>query len=109
MEDYSEVDKIFDELLVIKNKHRKYINEFKLKVLKLFGNNFSIHKISDKLKFDRKMMREWRNKRASLDLVKNKDKAYKCNRNKRIKKNFNEEKEQIFQIRLSTTEKNINL
>ncbi len=32
MEDYTEEDKLFNELLEIKNKHRKYTIEFKLKV-----------------------------------------------------------------------------
>ena len=77
----------------IKNKHQKYTIEFKLKVLKLLDNNVSIHKISDKLKIDRKNIRDLRDKRVALSNVQNKDKVFRCNRKTGLKKNFTDEEE----------------
>jgi biotin operon repressor len=93
MEEYTEEDKLFNELIEIKNKHRKYTIEFKLKVLKLLDNNVSIHKISDKLNIDRKIIRDWRDKRVALNNVQHKDKAFRCNRKTGPKKNFTDEEE----------------
>lgn len=49
MEDIPESDKIFAEYLKHNsNKHKKYLIDFKLKVLKLIELQVSLHKISDK-------------------------------------------------------------
>ena len=89
----------------IKNKHRKYTIEFKLKVLKLLDNNVSIHKISDKLKIDRKNIRDWRDKRVALNNVQNKDKAFRCNRKTGLKKILLMKKNLKFPIGLLIAEK----
>ena len=67
MKENSQIDKLFHECLddAIK-KHKKYMIEFKLKVLKLIYLNVSLHKISAKLGIDRKTIREWKDKRELL-------------------------------------------
>ena len=62
-------------------------------MLKLLDNNVSIHKISDKLKIDQKIIRDWRDKRVVLNNFQNKDKAFRCNRKTGLKKNFTDEEE----------------
>ena len=81
MEDSSEIDKLFSDCMITnKNCHKKYTVEYKLKVLKLLELNVSIHSISDKLGIDRKIIREWREKKNSLLKVENKENSFRCNR-----------------------------
>ena len=89
MEDNPEIDKIFSDCLKDNsNKHKKYTIDFKLKVLKLIELNVSLHKISDKLGIDRKILRDWREKKNSLTKVANKDISFRCNRKTGIKTYF---------------------
>ena len=63
MEEISEIDKLFNEYLTEKkNTHKKYTIAFKLKILKLLDPNVPIHKISDKLNINRKIILDLRTK-----------------------------------------------
>ena len=64
--------------------HKKYTVDFKIKVLKLIHSNYSLHFLSNKLKIDRKTLREWMDKESSLLMVKNKDVKYRSNKTKGI-------------------------
>ena len=89
MENSSNVQNLFQECLGDKQyKIRKFTVDFKLKVIKLIESNVSLHVISDKLKIDRKVLRDWRDKKQSLMEVRNKNKKFRCNRNNGEKKNF---------------------
>ena len=58
---------LFQEILGDSHyKHRIYTIEFKPKVVNLIESGVSLHTISDKLKIDRKLLREWREKKESL-------------------------------------------
>ena len=76
-----------------KISHKKYIIDFKIKVLKLIHLNYSLHLLSNKLNIDRKTLREWKEKETSLQLVKNKAIKYRCNKTKGFIKVFNDEEE----------------
>ena len=65
------------------NKHKKYSIDFKLIELEV-----SIHKISDKLGIDLKIIREWRDNKNSLMKVANKETSFRCNRKTGIKTYF---------------------
>ena len=89
MENSSNVQNLFQECLGDKQyKIRKFTVDFKLKVIKLIESNVSLHVISDKLKIDRKVLRDWRDKKQSLMEVRNKNKKFRCNRNNGEKKIF---------------------
>ena len=89
MENSSNVQNLFQECLGDKQyKIRKFTVDFKLKVIKLIESNVSLHVISDKLNLDRKMLRDWRDKKESLLAVKNKNNKYRCNRKNGEKKFF---------------------
>ena len=53
-----------------------------------------MHSISEKLKIDRKILRDWWDKKASLLEVKNKNNKFRCHRENTEKKNFSEEQEE---------------
>lgn len=81
MEDISEIDKIFAECLQDNtNKHKKYTIDFKLRVLKLIELGVSLHKISDKLSIDRKIIRDWRDNKNSLLNINKKKTSFRCYR-----------------------------
>ena len=82
MENSSNAQNLFQECLGDKQyKIRKFTVDFKLKVIKLIESNVSLHVISGKLKIDRKVLRDWRDKKQSLMEV-------KMNRNNGEKKIF---------------------
>jgi len=90
MENASNIQNLFQDCLGDKQyKIRKFTVDFKLKVIKLSESNISLYVISDKLKIDRKIFRDWRdNKINSLMEVRNKNKKFRCNRNNGEKKIF---------------------
>ena len=97
---------MFQECLGDKQyKIRKFTVDFKLKVIKLIESNVSLHFISGKLKIDRKVLRIG-DKKQSLMEVRNKNKKFRCNRNK-CKNNFSDKQEEVIKIGLSNKELNI--
>lgn len=71
MESKFDETKLFQDILGDKlYKHKKYNVEFKVKIVKLIDAGISLHSISDKLKIDRKILRDWRDKKESLLEVK---------------------------------------
>ena len=89
MENSSNIQNLFQECLGDNQyKIRKFTVDFKLKVIKLIESKVSLHVISDKLKIDRKVLRDWRDKKQSLMEVRNKNKKFRCNRNNGEKKIF---------------------
>ena len=88
MENASNIKTLFKECFWDNQyKIKKYTVDFKLKVIKLIESNVSLHVISDKLNLDKKILRDWRDKKESLLAVKNKNNKYRCNR-KKGEKNF---------------------
>ena len=89
MESKFDIDDLFNELLGDKqHKHRKYTIEFKLKVVKLIEFGVSLHTISEKLKIDRKILRDWLDNKQFLLEVKNKNQRFRCHRDNAEKKIF---------------------
>ena len=87
-------DNLISELEnIAKSGHKKYSVDFKLKVIKFYHLNLSIHLLSNKLNIDRKVIRDWINKEADLLNVKNNKNKYRCNKKSGIIRNFSDEEE----------------
>ena len=72
----------------IKKGYKKYSIDFKLKVINLVHLNISIHSISNKLGIDRKLIRDWVNKEATLSGIPNKYSRFRINKSSGIVKIF---------------------
>ena len=88
-------ENIFTEILGDQHfKYRKYTVEFKLKVINLIESGLSLHMISDKLNIDRKVLRDWCNKKDYLLDVQNKNTKFRCHRDNEDKKIFSNKQEE---------------
>jgi len=90
----------------IKKGYKKYSIDFKLKVINLVHLNISIHSISNKLGIDRKLIRDWVNKEATLSGIPNKDSRFRINKSSGIVKIFTDLEEDMILELLSERRRN---
>ena len=90
----------------IKKGYKKYSIDFKLKVINLVHLNISIHSISNKLGIDRKLIRDWVNKEATLSGIPNKDSRFRINKSSGIVKIFTDFEEDMILEWLSERRRN---